>query len=92
MYYRLEVFVLLIPSSRTQFPCQPIFLSNLFSVLYILKCFVHCYNTFTLLFNKIIICRISSTETYMRGFSSILPKGSPFKNLASYYNVHAKVP
>lgn len=43
MYYRLEVFVLLIPNSHTQFPCQLILLSNLVSVLYVFKCFVHCF-------------------------------------------------
>lgn len=63
MYYRLEIFVLLISNSHTQFPCQLILLSNLVSVLYVFKYLIHCYNPFTLLFNKIIICRISSTET-----------------------------
>lgn len=43
MYYRLEVLVLLIPNSHTQFPCQLILLSNLVSVLYVFKCFVHCF-------------------------------------------------
>lgn len=43
MYYRLEVFVLLILNSHTQFPCQLILLSNLVSVLYVFKCFVHCF-------------------------------------------------
>lgn len=43
MYYRLEVFVLLISNSHTQFPCQLILLFNLVSVLYVFKCFVHCF-------------------------------------------------